>query len=125
MSLEMINTIKDAARLEAEGDLAGAAATYEGLINRKPSEEQPYNRLMVIYRQMKRPGDELRVIKFAITVFEAKLLKKRGSKKMTELSNAIIKSAGLGNGKGKLFVYPEPLGKWHKRMEMVEKKLKK
>lgn len=70
---------------------------------------------MIIYRKMKQPKDELRVIKAAIALFEAKYIKKSRSKKLTDLSNALMKSSGLANSKGKLVVYPEPIGKWQKR----------
>jgi hypothetical protein len=123
MSSEAV-TLSDASQLEAEGRLTEAANIYERLIKTKTLDEQPYSRLMIIYRKLKQPADELRVIKFAIGVFESKYLKKSRSKKLTELSNALIKSSGLGNGKGKLFVYPEPIGKWYKRKEIVEKKIK-
>jgi hypothetical protein len=124
MSLE-VTEIKHAEQFELEGNLAEAAKLYEQVITSKPLEERPYNRLMIIYRKLKQPKDELRVIKFAISVFESKYMKRSRNKKLTDLSNALIKSTGLGNGKGEIFVYPEPIGKWHKRKELVEKKLKK
>ncbi|MCE3282012.1 MAG: hypothetical protein K0Q66_749, partial [Chitinophagaceae bacterium] len=82
-------------------------------------------RLMIIYRKLKQPKDELRVINFAIAVFEARYLKKSKSKKLNELSAALMKSAGLSNNKGKILVYPEPLNKWHKRKELMERRKNK
>jgi hypothetical protein len=125
MSLEAVHTIRNAEELEEEGKPEEAAKVYEDIIRSKPLDEHPYNRLMIIYRKLKQPREELRVIQFALKVFEAKYLKKSRSRKLTDLSNALMKTAGLGNGKGKILVYPEPIGKWHKRKELVEKKLKK
>ena len=125
MELEVISEIQHAEQLEAEDKLEEAAKVYELVIKSKPLDEHPYNRLMIIYRKLKQPKDELRVIKFAIAAFEAKYIKKSRSKKLTDLSNALMKSSGLANSKGKLMVYPEPIGKWMKRKELVEKKSKK
>jgi len=125
MNLEVISGEKNAEQLEQEGNLTEAAKLYEQVIKTKQLEEHPYNRLMIIYRKLRLPKDELRVIKFAIAVFEAKYIKKSRSKKLTELSNALMKSSGLANSKGKLTVYPEPISKCMKRKELVEKKVKK
>lgn len=125
MNVEAITDIQHAAQLESEGKPEEAARIYEQVIKSKPLDEHPYERLMIIYRKLKQPKDELRVIAFAIKVFEAKYIKRSKSKKLNDLSNAVMKSAGLANNKGKLLVYPEPIAKWQKRKEVVEKKLKK
>ncbi len=125
MNLEVISEVKHVEQLEQEGSLNEAAKLYEQVIRSKPLDEHPYNRLMIIYRKLRQPKDELRVIKFAIAVFESKYIKKSRSKKLTDLSTALMKSSGLANAKGKLTVYPEPINKWMKRRELVEKKIKK
>jgi tetratricopeptide (TPR) repeat protein len=125
MNLEAIAGAQHAEQLETEGKLEEAAKIYEQVIRSKPLDEHPYNRLMIIYRKLKQPKEELRVMKFAIAVFEAKYIKKSRSKKLTDLSNALMKTAGLSNSKGKLLVYPEPIGKWQKRKELLEQKLRK
>jgi tetratricopeptide (TPR) repeat protein len=125
VNLEVITEVKHAEQLEQEGNVEEAARLYEQVIRSKPLDEHPYNRLMIIYRKLKQSKDELRIIKFAISVFESKYIKKSRNKKLTDLSAAIMKSSGLANSKGKLTVYPEPINKWQKRRELVEKKLKK
>lgn len=125
MNLGVISEVKHAEQLELEGNLEEATKLYEQVIKSKPLDEHPYTRLMIIYRKLKQPKDELRIIKFAIGVFESKYIKKSRSKKLTDLSTAIMKSSGLANSTGKLTVYPEPINKWMKRRELVEKKLKK
>lgn len=125
MNLAVISEVKHAEQLEHEGNLIEAAKLYEHVIRSKPLDEHPYNRLMVLYRKLRQPKDELRVIKLGIDVFESKYIKKSRSKKLTDLSTALMKSSGLANSKGKLTVYPEPINKWMKRRELVEKKVKK
>lgn len=125
MNLEAVSETKHAEQLESEGKLDEAVKLYEQVIKSKPLDEHPYNRLMIIYRKLRQPKDELHIIKFAIAAFEAKYIKKSRSKKLTDLSAALMKSSGLANSKGKLVVYPEPINKWQKRKEVVEKKLKK
>jgi DNA-binding SARP family transcriptional activator len=125
MDLAIISETQHAEKLEAEGKLEEAAKLYEAVIRTATLDEHPYNRLMIIYRKLKQPKDEFRVIKTAIARFESKYIKRSRSKKLTDLSNALMRSSGLTNAKGKLLVYPEPIGKWMKRKELVEKKLKK
>jgi len=47
------------------------------------------------------------------------------SRKVAEISNALLKSTGLANKKGNRFYNPETICKWKKRKGIVEKKLKK
>lgn len=124
MNLDVASDVKHAGQLEKEGQLEKAAELYEEFIKSKPLDEHPYNRLMIIYRKLKQPKDELRVIKAGIAVFESKLIRRSRDKKLTALSNAMMKSAGLADKKGKTTFYPEPISKWMKRKELVEKKLR-
>jgi hypothetical protein len=124
MNPEVISETQQAGALETGGRLEEAAKIYEQVIRTRPLDEHPYNRLMIIYRKLRKPKDELRVLKSAIAVFEAKYIKKSRSKKLTDLSNALMKTSGLSDKKGKLLVYPEPIAKWQKRKELLEKRLK-
>jgi hypothetical protein len=124
MDLRVATGIEEAVQLEQDGRLEEAAKLYEDAIKPKPLEEHPYNRLMIIYRKLKRPKDELRVIKAGIAAFQSQFIRKSRNKKLTELSNAMMRSAGLSDKKGKQLYYPEPVNKWMKRKQVVEKKLK-
>lgn len=124
MDLAVVNDIQNAEQLEKEGQLKEASKLYEDAIKSKPLDEHPYNRLMIIYRKLKQPKDELRVIKTGIAVFEASFVRKSRNKKLAALSNAMMKTAGLADKKGKATYHPEPVNKWMKRKEVVEKKLK-
>jgi tetratricopeptide (TPR) repeat protein len=125
MDLRVATDIQQAAQLEQDGQLEEAAKLYEDAIKPKPADEHPYNRLMIIYRKLKRPKDELRVIKAGIAAFESQFVRKSRNKKLTELSNAMMRSAGLSDKKGKQLYHPEPINKWMKRKELVERKLEK
>lgn len=112
---------------EADQKLEDAAALYEQLIKAKSPDEFPYDRLMIIYRKLKRYKDELRVVTRGIKLFEDHYSKTaKGSKlqreKLTTLSNAFMKNAGLKDKKGNLLFVPEPIARWKKRRAVVEKK---
>ena len=125
MNLEVVQEVKQAGELEKQGRLEEAAEVYEAAIRSKPHDEHPYQRLMIIYRKLKQPKDEVRVIKAGLSVFESLYLKKSRNKKLTALSNALMKSAGLSHSKGKPVYFPEPINKWRKRLELLQERMKK
>lgn len=121
----------DEARLaEQEGDLSKAVKLYEQNIKEDYADEFAFDRLMIIYRKQKDYRDELRVIKRGIELFEENMkdhLKQSLSrhidgKKLEQISNAIMKKSGLKKGE---FHFPDPIDKWMKRREIVEKKIGK
>jgi len=121
----------DAARLAEQEDHGDKATRlYEQNIKEDYADEFAFERLMIIYRKQKNYKDELRVIKRGIELFEQSIkehLKRSLSrhmdgKKLERLSNAIMKKSGL---KKTEFHFPDPIDKWIKRKEIVEKKLKK
>jgi tetratricopeptide (TPR) repeat protein len=112
---------------EREGEFAEATVAYEKLVKKKPLNEAAYNRLMMLYRQLKEYEKELRIIKQAIAAFEDfyKRSQKTPGKKIATLSTALAKSTGLMDKKGKNVYEPGPLGRWRKRKEVVENKVRK
>jgi hypothetical protein len=134
MSLRIVRSIKETIRkakeAEADGDPERAAELYEQVIKDGHADEFPFDRLMVIYRKMKRYKDELGVINTGIKSFENHFSKKKGKAspkktQLTKLSNAFMKTAGLTDKKGNNIYYPEPIATWRKRKEVVEGKMKK
>lgn len=124
---EIINKAKDA---ESDNDIEQATTLYEQARKVDPANEYPYERLMIIYRKQKKYKEELRVINEGIKFFETFYKDKSqqlfgNDKKIMELSNALMKRVGLQDKKGKNLYYPEPIAKWRKRKETVEKKLGK
>ena len=132
MALQLIRTTKEiiskAREAETNNDPEKAAELYEKAIKANKSDEDPYDRLMVIYRNLKRYKDELRVINAGIKFYE-NLYKKKSekllgkNKKLFQMSSALAKTTGLADKKGNTVFYPEPIGRWRKRRVIVEKKL--
>jgi len=120
-----LNNVQLGSEEEAKGNVQQAARYYEAAIKDERPDEVPFNRLMVIYRKLKQYKDELRVINQGIRKFED-FYRKQSSpgkgKKLSQLSDAFMKSSGLKDRKGNNLYNPEPIGKWMKRREMVEKK---
>ncbi len=123
------NLLQKAQQAEADAELEQAASLYEELIKDEPRNELAYHRLMIIYRKLKQPKDELRIINSGIKAFQqfyqSQVKKRVGrSAKVAQLSKALLKSAGLADKKGISTYDPEPIAAWKKRKALVEKKLK-
>lgn len=120
--------IAEAKEAEENNELENAAKIYERAIKSEPHEEQPYNRLMIIYRKLTRYEDELKIIRKGIDAFE-KLYQKKSERllgknqSVTKLSNALAKSLGQKGKRTEEAYVPEPIAKWKKRQKVVEKKL--
>ena len=125
LTVSHLNNVQLGSEEEAKGNLQQAAKYYETAIKDERPDELPFNRLMVIYRKLKQYNDELRVINQGIRKFED-FYRKQSSpgkgKKLSQLSDAFMKSSGLKDRKGNNLYNPEPIGKWMKRREMLEKK---
>ena len=128
-SVYSTQAIENAKEAEADGKLEEAAKFYEQVIKQNLVEDFPYDRLMIIYRKLKKYKEELRIINRGIKLYENfynKPNRKNSTKQkqLVSLSDAFMKSAGLKDKKGNLLYLPEPLARWTKRKGMVEKKLK-
>lgn len=125
-------TLKSAIEAEAEGDMQDAVEVYEKKIASGTLNPDPYNRLMIIYRKEKDYAAEMRVIKKGIAALTAKqqeqqkeaLSKTKNRRKLHSLSMQLAKKLGAIDKKGHSNYLPEPLEKWMKRKEVVQKKLR-
>lgn len=119
--------IEQAKAAEAEEELQKAAKLYELAIKQEPFEELPYTRLMIIYRKLKQPKDELRVINKALDVFQShydgKAAQFSGKDQIGQLSKALLKAISGSSKKAGHTQYPEPIPKWRLRKKTVEKKV--
>ena len=120
--------IAEAREAEKNSELEKAAKIYENAIQLTPHAEQPYSRLMIIYRKLALYEEELKIIRKGIKVFQDLYQKKsRGliekNRAAVRLSNALAKSLGQKGEKTKHLFYPEPIPKWMKRQQIVEKKI--
>lgn len=116
---------------EQNDDLEAAIKVYEENIKEAYTNAFAFERLMIIYRKLKQPRNELRVIKKGISVFtrfnegqmKASVSTRKNKKHLIELSNLFMTKAGLKDKKGNSTHLPEPVNKWMKRKTLVEKKM--
>ena len=128
LALKVEERNKAAREAEEDGDFNKAVRFYEQNIREDYADKVAFERLMIIYRKDKEYKNELRVIRRGIEVFQKKfkervkhsLAPRVSDKKLEQLSNAIIKISGQ---KKEQLPFPDPIDKWVKRKEIVEKKL--
>jgi tetratricopeptide (TPR) repeat protein len=122
---KLIPWLEETRQLE-DDDLEHAIREYREIISIFPQDERAFNRLMVLYRQLKMNKEELNVINQAIKTFSrpaAKIVKKNKTK-IAAISKSISRSMGLTNKKGDQLYQPEPIGRWMKRKELLMKRMK-
>ena len=111
--------------VEEKEDFATAIKEYEEAIKKNALSERAYDRLMIIYRKEKNYKKELRIITAGIKAFESFYnSKKSRSKKIADISQKLNRSFGFTDKKGNSLYDPEPIARWKKRKEVVEKKIK-
>ena len=78
---DLINKVAELNNLgiafEKRGELDGAIGCYEKNIKLRYPATHSYERLMTLYRRLKKPDEEVRVIKIAIEVFESEVERRR------------------------------------------------
>jgi tetratricopeptide (TPR) repeat protein len=120
--------VRLARHAEQEGEAEKAIELYELAVRQKPVEALPYQRLMILYRKFKQPKEELKVVSRALAVFLDHYEEKKGKvlkdPAVARASKALFHAL---NGKKTMTPswYPEPIPKWTKRKEALEKKLSK
>jgi tetratricopeptide (TPR) repeat protein len=118
--------LEKANELEKNGELDEAASLYEKIIKADPHRETAYNRLMIILRKQKEYKKELALINKGIKTFKDFYetgSKKSFNKKVEQISKALLKSTGLADKKGAPLYQQEPIGRWARRKQIVEKKI--
>jgi hypothetical protein len=115
----------DKTRLLEKEDKEEAIKEYKKIASTYPLNEEVYDRLMILYRQLKMEKEELFWIDKAIKVFEKSFKKPsfHSSSRIASLSKSLLRSTGLIDKKGESFYQPEPIGKWQKRKELLIKKM--
>ncbi|HEX3079056.1 MAG TPA: hypothetical protein VHQ04_01275 [Puia sp.] len=124
-SLKLIPWLDEAGEMEKQ-DKEEAVKEYKKIAAVYPLNEKVYDRLMILYRQLKMPGDELIWINKAIRTFEEKFktAAAKPSAKVASISKSLIRSMGLADKKGKSYYLPEPIARWTRRKELLQKKQK-
>ena len=120
---ELLEKAREAEKQDAPEE---AAKLYEKIIKLDRLDEQAYNRLFIMYRKQQEYGKELDAIDAGIEAFEKFYAshKPKKSDKVSAISQKLNKTLGLTDKKGNSLYSPEPIGKWKKRKEVVEKRIK-
>jgi hypothetical protein len=123
--LKLIPWLGEATEMEKQ-DKDEAVKEYKKIATAYPLNEKVYDRLMILYRQLKMPKEELLWINKAIRTFEDKFktAAAKPSAKVASISKSLIRSMGLADKKGKSYYLPQPIARWTKRKELLEKKQK-
>jgi tetratricopeptide (TPR) repeat protein len=123
--LKLIPWLDEAVETEKR-DKEEAVKEYKKIVAVYPLNEKVYDRLMILYRQLKMPKDELFWINKAIRTFEEKFntTTVKHSAKIASISKSLIRSMGLADKKGKAYYLPQPIARWTRRKELLEKKQK-
>lgn len=126
-SARSINELSTGAAEAEKSDPSAAIELYQLILKIDPLQTHAYDRLMVIYRQERNYKKELSVINSGITTFEKFYKEQSGkpSKKISEISEKLNKAFQLVDKKGNSLYSPEPISRWQKRKETVEKKMEK
>jgi len=110
-----------ATKLLEKSNKESAIKEYKKMVSFYPIHEEVYDRLMILFRQLKDPQEELRWIDKAIRTFERLFAKsaRSSNSKITSLSRSILLSTGLGDKKGKPLYQPPPIDRWQKRKGLL------
>lgn len=122
-----INELMAKANEAEKSDTSSAIELYKQILKKDSLQKNAYDRLMIIYRQEKNYKKELSVINSGIKTFEKfyKTALGKPSKKISDISEKLNKAFQLVDKKGNSLYNPEPIDKWQKRKEVVEKKIAK
>jgi hypothetical protein len=124
--IHLVEWLNEARQLEEE-DKPEAVKEYKKIALSYPVSEKAYDRLMILFRQLKLPKDEIYWIDKAIGQFEKRFKKPtiRSNSKIATLSKSLLISTGLADKSGNALYRPEPIGRWQKRKDLLMKRLKK
>ena len=121
------NELTSKAEKAEKTDPSSAIEIYQEILKKDPLQTNAYDRLMIMYRKEKDYKKELSVINLGIKTFEKFYKDQSGkpSRKISEISKQLNKAFHLVDKKGNSLYAPEPIDRWQKRKQIVEKKIKK
>ena len=119
--------LSQAEEARKNNDNALAIKLYRQVLKIDSMQIPAYDALMKIYRKEKAYKKELGIINAGIKVYEKYYEKHSGkhNKEVDALSAKLNRSLGLVDKKGTKVYNPQPIGRWQKRKETVNKKLEK
>ena len=97
---------------------------YQIKLKNEPFRQENFQRLMILYRKLKDPVNELKVIESAMKAFEGlyNSARKRDQEVAT-VSKKLNMAFGLTDKKGNALYEQEPLSTWRKRKQTVLSRL--
>ena len=104
-----------------------AIKEYKRIALAYPGDERAFNRLMILFRQLKQVKNEIYWIDKGIASFQKRSRKTaiRANSNIAKLSRTIAHSTGLSDKQGNAVYLPPPIDKWQKRKELLEKRMSK
>jgi tetratricopeptide (TPR) repeat protein len=111
-------------RLLEKDEKEQAVREYKQIVLTYPGNENAYNRLMILFRQLKQTKNELYWINKAIDYFQKRFQKPAApaNSRIAKISKSIAQATGLTDKKGNPLFQPEPIGRWQKRKASLLKK---
>jgi hypothetical protein len=122
--ISLAHWLLQAKELES-GDMENAIKEYKLIAMAYPKNEKAFDRLMILFRKLKKVKDELYWINKGIQNFREhdKTKKHTANSRIAKLSKIISRSTGLTDKKGNPLHAPAPVEKWMKRKELLTKRL--
>jgi hypothetical protein len=122
-----INELMSEAEEAEKSDPSSAIDLYKQVLKKDVLQTRAYDRLMILLRKEKNYKKELSVIDAGIKAFEKFYETSLGkpSKKIRDISEKLNKAFHLTDKEGTPLYRPEPIDRWQKRKEVVEKKIEK
>jgi hypothetical protein len=116
--------LRQASEAESNNDFTSAKGLYRRVLAVDPLNMYAYDRLMILFRKLKKYREELKMINEGIKSYQQFYQESRtGSKKISELSRKLNRSFGLADSRGNSLYEPEPIARWKKRKTNLQKKL--
>lgn len=116
-------TYDDALLLERKGELKPAATIYRSLHKQAPKNLKILSRLMIVYRKLKDPVNEIKYIDAAIKIHEQYYTSgKNADKKIIAISRKLNLLLGHTDKKGKPMLKPDELLKLEMRKKRLQDK---
>lgn len=117
-----------AAAFERDKNYTEAIKLYENVVKWEPLHLDAQHRLMVLYRKIKEPNKEIKIIKRAITAYRKGIesdqrdwLKR--NKEKADLTRELASSLGLLATNGLPLYQNETLLKWENRLLLLEERI--
>ncbi|MGN8055418.1 hypothetical protein ACTJKN_04035 [Pedobacter sp. 22163] len=117
-----------AAAFKRDKNYVDTIKLYENVVKSEPLHLDAQHRLMVLYRKIKEPNKEIKIIKRAITAYRKRIKSDqhgwlKRNKEKADLTRELASSLGLLDTNGLALYQNETLFKWENRLLLLEQRL--